>query len=72
MATLGGSSGLVLGNSGIDLGLHGTYYVPCNLHFYLALGGAIGIFSGIIYFGDNIVGYKKWYINLQALYIFII
>ena len=40
--------------------------------FSLALGGAIGIFSGIIYFGDNIVGYKKYYINLQALYIFII
>ena len=59
MFTIGGSSGIILGNAGIDLGLHDTYYVPGHFHFVLSLGGVIGIFSGIIYFGENIVGYKN-------------
>ena len=60
MFTIGGSSGIILGNAGIGLGLHDTYYVPGHFLFVLSLGGVIGIFSGIIYFGENIVGYKNW------------
>ena len=59
MFTIGGSSGVILGNAGIDLGLHDTYYVPGHFHFVLSLGGVSGIFSGILYFGENIVGYKN-------------
>merc|ERR1712122_231537 len=59
MFTIGGSSGVILGNAGIDLALHDTYYVPGHFHFVLSLGGVIGIFSGIIYFGENIVGCKN-------------
>merc|ERR1712011_25825 len=59
MFTIGGSSGVILGNAGIDLALHDTYYVPGHFHGVLSLGGVIGIFSGIIYFGENIVGCKN-------------
>ena len=59
MFTIGGSSGIILGNAGIDLGLHDTYCVAGHFHVALSLGGVIGIFSGIIYFGENIVGHKN-------------
>ena len=59
MFTIGGSSGIILGNAGIDLGLHDTYYVPAHFHFVLSLGAVIGIFSGIIYFIEKISGSKN-------------
>ena len=70
--TIGGSSGITLGNAGIDLGLHDTYYVPGHFHFVLSLGGVVGIFSGIITLEKTLLDIRISYLHLHVPYLFII
>ena len=54
--TLGGVTGVVLANAGIDLAMHDTYYVVAHFHYTMSMGAMFGIFAAFYYWIGKMSG----------------
>jgi cytochrome c oxidase subunit I len=71
--TLGGVTGIVLSQAGIDRAYHDTYYVVAHFHYVMSLGAVFGIFAGIYFWLGKMSGrqYPEWAGKLHFFMMFI-
>ncbi len=60
--TVGGVTGIVLSQAGVDRAYHDTYYVVAHFHYVMSLGAVFCIFAGIYYWIGKMSGrqYPEW------------
>ncbi len=60
--TVGGVTGIVLSQAGIDRAYHDTYYVIAHFHYVMSLGAVFGIFAGVYFWLGKMSGrqYPEW------------
>ena len=71
--TVGGVTGIVLSQAGIDRAYHDTYYVVAHFHYVMSLGAVFAIFAGMYFYLPKMTGrmYPEWAGKLHFWMMFI-
>jgi len=71
--TIGGVTGIILANAGLDIAFHDTMYVTGHFHYVLSMGAVFGIFTGFYYWIEKIIGlaYNESLGNLHFFVFFV-
>lgn len=72
----GGVTGLILGDSALDINIHDTYFVVGHFHIVMGLSAVFGMYAGVYHwfpkmFGkmmNNTVGYFHFWITIVTTY----
>ena len=73
----GGVTGLILGNSALDIQLHDTYFVVAHFHLVMGASSAFGLLAGVYhwfpkFFGrmmNNTLGYVHFWMTFVGIYL---
>lgn len=72
----GGLTGLILGDSALDINVHDTYFVVAHFHIVMGLSAIFGLFAGVYHwfpklFGrrmNKFMGYTHFWVTFVAAY----